>query len=324
MLCVKILNVVKINISECGVTANIPVLGTGDSGFESRHSDKKVISMARQAHLQQIPAFKKTIWAYYAKNKRDFPWRNTTDPYSIVVSEVMLQQTQTFRVVDKYLAFIKAFPTFNALHVAPLGEVLKLWQGLGYNRRAINLKKLATEVVEKHGGKLPQTREELDALPGIGEATAASIAAFAFNIPYPFIETNIRRVFIHFFFPRARLGVSDDKLLLLVEATLDKKRAREWYYALMDYGAMLPKVVTNPNRKSKHYTKQSTFKGSNREIRGAVLRAVTKAGKMNVEGLIHEIASEFGERFDEMKVRAAIETLIEEGFFKMVNRDIVA
>jgi A/G-specific adenine glycosylase len=286
--------------------------------------------------------FIKTIWKYYRTNRRDFPWRNTQDPYRIIVSEIMLQQTQALRVVDKYLEFIKAFPNFEALHTADLHEVLKKWQGLGYNRRAIALKKIAEEMVrnyrekatgkdaEKGRGRLrvPLTLEELDALPGIGKATAASISAFAFNIAHPFIETNIRRVFIHFFFQEDIVKISDDQILLLVEATLDRKNPREWYFALMDYGAMLKKTLVNPNRRSKHYVRQSTFIGSNREVRGAILRLVTefhsKSGLEPVSNLkrARNTPVRISEKeligqlpFDKNKITANIESLSVEGFF---------
>ncbi len=217
--------------------------------------------------------FKQVIWDYYAKYGRDLAWRKTTDPYRIVVSEVMLQQTQVDRVKPYYERFIKQFPTFRALAKAPTAEVLKAWQGLGYNRRALNLQKLAREVVTKYKGKLPADPVLLDELPGIGTGTAGSIAAFAFDKPTPFIETNIRRVFIHAFFAQ-KSQVHDDDILKLVEKTLDLKRAREWYYALMDYGSHLAKKVANPNRQSKHYSKQSKFEGSNRQLRGRILKGL--------------------------------------------------
>lgn len=199
----------------------------------------------------------------------------------------MLQQTQVERVKAYYERFIKDFPTFRALARAPVSRVLLGWQGLGYNRRALNLQKLAQIVVSEHEGKLPATFEELDALPGIGKGTAGSLSAFVFNKPVPFIETNIRRVFIHHFF-KNRQEVRDDEILKLVEKTLPKTpsgvragerawpsdgdRIRQWYYALMDYGSHLGKKVENPNRKSAHYGRQSRFEGSNRQLRGAILR----------------------------------------------------
>lgn len=214
-----------------------------------------------------------TIWDYYAAHKRSFPWRETTNPYHIVVSEVMLQQTQTDRVVEKYLAFIQALPTFQALASVDFSELLALWSGLGYNRRALYLQSLARAVVEQYGGELPNDPELLVELPGIGKATAASITAFAFNKPTVFIETNIRAVFIHEFFSD-RTDVHDREIIPLVTATVDQQNAREWYYALMDYGVMLKKKHKNPSRRSTHHTQQSRFEGSERQIRGMILRAL--------------------------------------------------
>ncbi len=201
------------------------------------------------------------------------PWRETADPYHIVVSEIMLQQTQVERVHEKYRFFVQALPEFGSLARAPLQQVLALWQGLGYNRRAIALKRTAELVVTHHGGVLPASVDMLQALPGIGHATARSIAAFAFNMPVAFIETNIRRVFIHHFFGD-RQEVHDAEILPLVMAALDRKSPREWYYALMDYGVALKRRVLNPNRKSAHYERQSKFEGSMRQKRGAVLRLI--------------------------------------------------
>lgn len=216
-------------------------------------------------------ALQKLVWDYYRKYGRDLPWRKTRDPYRIVVSEVMLQQTQVERVIPYYERFIKQFSSFRVLARAEQGDVLRAWQGLGYNRRALNLQKLARVVISEHEGKLPATFEGLDALPGIGKGTAGSLSAFVFNKPVPFIETNIRRVFIHHFF-KNKQEVRDDEILKLVERTLPARRAREWYYALMDYGSHLGKKVENPNRKSAHYGRQSRFEGSNRQLRGAILR----------------------------------------------------
>jgi A/G-specific adenine glycosylase len=185
----------------------------------------------------------------------------------------MLQQTQTQRVVEKYEVFIRHFPDFLSLNQASLQEVLAQWQGLGYNRRAIALKKCAEAVIHEYGGRLPSSVDELIKLPGIGKATASSIRAFAFNKPAVFIETNIRAVFIHFFFRKSE-KVNDADILPLVEKTLDVSNPREWYYALMDYGVMLKKAFQNPARKSIHHKKQSRFEGSNRQLRGRILKAL--------------------------------------------------
>lgn len=215
--------------------------------------------------------FRTTVYNYYKSNKRSFPWRETTDPYAILISEFMLQQTQTDRVVPKYEAFIKRFPDFRTLAQAKQTEVLEYWQGLGYNRRALYLHKTAQQIHELFHDQLPTDQLTLQTFPGIGPYTAAAIIAFAFNQPAVVIETNIRTVFIYHFFGDKE-DVHDKEILSLIKETVDTANPREWYYALMDYGVYLKKLHPNPNRKSKHYTKQSKFEGSDRQLRGELLR----------------------------------------------------
>jgi A/G-specific adenine glycosylase len=225
-------------------------------------------------HPQLPPAiheFRKIVLDYYRDHGRDLAWRETTDPYRILVSEIMLQQTQVERVTEKYPAFIAAFPDFSSLAGAPLSDVLAVWQGMGYNRRAMSLQKCARRVVEEYGGTLPQDPEVLVTFPGIGRATAASIGAFAFNMPVVFIETNIRRVFIHFFFGDHE-SVDDSEILPIAREALLTEDPRTWYNALMDLGTALKKTGENPNRRSRQYSKQSAFEGSDRKIRGSILR----------------------------------------------------
>lgn len=192
----------------------------------------------------------------------------------------MLQQTQVLRVIPKYRAFLKTFPKIQALNRAPLAMVLKVWQGMGYNRRALALKRLAKIVVERFGGKIPANAEALASLPGVGPGTAGAIMAFAFNQRVAFIETNIRRVFLHFFF-RKSTRVRDRDILKKIAATRPRQNIRAWYYALMDYGAAAMKSIPNPNRKSRHYARQSRFEGSRRELRGRVIRELAARGSIN-------------------------------------------
>lgn len=219
--------------------------------------------------------FVRTVLGYYRAHKRDFPWRHTKDPYAIFVSEVMLQQTQALRVMGKYREFITRFPSVSALAAAPFAEVLREWQGLGYNRRALYLHRAAKIIMKEYGGDVPHDPAILEQLPGIGHYTARAISTFAFNEPHTFIETNIRSAYLHHFFP-TREKVSDRELLPLIEHTLPTKNPREWYAALMDYGAHLKQISTNPSRRSAHHTPQKPFKGSDRELRGAILRALSK------------------------------------------------
>jgi len=222
---------------------------------------------------EEVEAFRGIIYQHYQAHRRAMPWRETRNPYHILVSEIMLQQTQVERVAGKYPEFLVRFPDFETLAEAPLPEVLSVWQGLGYNRRALALKRLAQQVVEKWGGGLPATEEDLRSLPGIGPATAGALLAFAFEQSVVFIETNIRRVFLHFFFP-GREGVTDREILPLLAETLDLEQVRDWYYALMDYGTELKERGPNPNRRSAHYTRQAPFAGSNREMRGLILKTL--------------------------------------------------
>lgn len=219
----------------------------------------------------QARRFRSTVYGYYRKHRRDFPWRRTIDPYRILVSEIMLQQTQTDRVAPKYREFVRRFPTVASLARATAWDVLAAWQGLGYNRRAVALQKAARAIAERHHGRVPSDHEELGELPGIGPYTAAAVVVFAFNRPVVMVETNIRTVLIHHFF-RNRRKVDDRELMPILEATLDRRNPRRWYSALMDYGASLKKSMTNPGRKSAHYTIHSTFAGSDRQVRGAVIR----------------------------------------------------
>ncbi len=252
-----------------------------------------------------IKKFQKTVWAFFHANGRDLPWRRTTDPYAILVSEVMLQQTQVERVIPKYALFLKRFRTFRTLARAPVADVLKVWQGLGYNRRALMLKRAAETVVREYAGRLPDNFEQLQTLPGIGYYTAGAVMAFAFNMPVAIIETNIRRVFIHHFFSKQKT-VHDKEILPFVLQSLPARRARLWYWALMDYGAYVAKHVSNPNRKSRHYARQSKFEGSHRQLRGQVLQfiltvqntkphamaRVLKKSIREIQSIMTELASE--------------------------------
>ncbi len=244
---------------------------------------------------------------YEAKGRHDMAWRHTDDPYKIVVSEVMLQQTQVSRVTVMYPAFIEKFPDVSALAKADTTELLAAWQGMGYNRRALNLQKLAKIIVDEYGGKIPDDPELLVKLPGIGKATSCSIAAFAFNKRVIFIETNIRRVFIHYFFDEDSI-VDDAEILPLVSAMLPDD-PQNWYWALMDLGTALKTSVKNPNQRSKHYVKQKAFEGSDRQIRGEVLRRMIILETADAEELATELDEDAG------RVHGVMEKMADEGFF---------
>lgn len=268
------------------------------------------------ATFARIRTFRRTIWRYWRLYGRDLPWRRTTNPYRILVSEIMLQQTQVSRVIAKYREFLRRFPTLAALAAAPTREVLAAWQGLGYNRRALNLKRCAEIVTEKFDGKLPSDEKILRTLPGIGSATAGSIAAFAFNAPAVFVETNIRRVFIHFFFPRSQ-RISDKKILELVYRTLPKKNFRQWYWALMDYGAMLAeRLQENPNVKSARYRRQPPFEGSFRQLRGRILKLVLRERALSEPKIMRILGA------PPKKIKRALRELLREGFIRKTGATI--
>jgi A/G-specific adenine glycosylase len=244
------------------------------------------------------------IWDFYHDHGRDLPWRHEVTPYGVFVSEVMLQQTQVSRVIERWGRWLERFDGFAVLAQAPVAEVLAEWQGMGYNRRALWLKAAAQQVAER--GELPRDPAELVTLPGIGANTAGSIAAFAYNEPTVFIETNIRRVFIHEYFADAD-DISDSAIRPLVAETLDREQPREWYWALMDYGADLAKRVPNPNRRSRHYSVQSRFEGSLRQVRGEVLRRLLGGPKE---------ASDLG---TDERLPRVLSDLVREGFIRRVG-----
>lgn len=219
----------------------------------------------------------KELKSFYKKSGRhDLPWRKTYDPYKILVSEVMLQQTQVERVIPYYEAFIKKYPTASRLAAAPLPRVLAAWQGLGYNRRAKFLLGAARAIAAKG---FPKKIEDIEALPGVGRYTARAVAAFAFNKPAAFVETNIRTVIFHHYGDLFIHGpVTDIELLPLVEDMLKRSRMRprDFYAAMMDYGAHLKRQGVRLNAQSAHYKKQGKFEGSTRELRGAILRELVR------------------------------------------------
>lgn len=260
-----------------------------------------------------IKVFQKKIYSHYQAEGRKLPWRKNINPYRVIVSEIMLQQTQVERVAEKYPVFLAAFPDFSALAAAPTGKLLSVWSGLGYNRRALALRSLAGRVLEEHRGRLPKELEKLLALPGIGRYTAGAVMAFAFNVPVVFMDTNIRRVFIHEFFPD-QAGIHDEELLPLVAQTLDRENPRRWYNALMDYGTLLKREHLNPNRRSLHYVRQSPFPDSNRQVRGAILKVLVRESPLTMQ----KIAGKTG--MDPDRVKQNLTQLEKEGFIRKNGR----
>ncbi len=256
---------------------------------------------------QKQKRFIQTVRTFYQEQGRHtLPWRKTKNPYRILVSEIMLQQTQVDRVLPKYRAFLKQFPTVQKLSEASLGEVLTAWQGLGYNRRAKMLHQCAQRVVLEYKGRFPRDFEALKTLPGVGAYTAGAVCAFAYNQAVPLIETNVRTAYIHHFF-HDQNDVLDTELVRYIELTMDREQPREWYWALMDYGSHLKKTIGNKNTQSKHYAKQSKFQGSDRQIRGAILRLLSTEGTRTRAALLKELSS-----FEDIRIDAQLQKLLSE------------
>jgi A/G-specific adenine glycosylase len=244
------------------------------------------------------------VYRHYRIHGRDLPWRRTRDPYHILVSEIMLQQTQVDRVAAAYERFIARFPDVRTLSRARLSSVLMVWQGLGYNRRARYLHLAARDIVALHNGRVPSDPNALAALAGIGKATAASIAAFAFDRPTVFVETNIRSVLIHHFFD-GRADIADSEIVPLVERTLDRRHPRQWYSALMDYGTHLKATHPNPSRRSRHHVRQTRFEGSTRQLRGRALRLLLARPCLTM--------TQIAARLKDSRTRDIVEKLCAEG-----------
>ncbi len=241
---------------------------------------------------------------------RDMPWRQDTRPYYVLVSELMLQQTQVSRVIPKFEAFIGAFPDERTLASAPLADVLSLWSGLGYNRRAKFLHDAAKKIVSDYDGRFPDNKTDLLTLPGVGAGTAGAIMTYAYNQPVAFIETNVRTVYFHHFFADD-MEVADSELLPIVQATIDQEHPREFYWALMDYGAWMKQQGAGRNNQSKHYKKQSPLRGSVREVRGQIIRYLT-TDDVRIATMRRDLAHD--DRFD-----PALKGLIADGLVAETN-----
>lgn len=276
-----------------------------------------------------MDGFRARVWEQGRSHHRDLPWRYIDDPYAVLVSEVMLQQTQVKRVLDYWPRFLSLFPTIDALASAGTSDVLEQWQGLGYNRRALALKRCADICAAEHDGRLPETVDDLVKLPGIGPATAAGVVAFAYDRPALYLETNVRTVFLHVLFPGEN-GVKDAALRPLVEISCPADHARDWYYALLDYGAHLKATLPNPSRRSAHHTRQSAFEGSRRQKRAELVRIVLAAGPEGIDAedagaLLNETERRAGrDGVGDEEIASIIDDLASEGFFRRVGGLLVS
>jgi len=271
---------------------------------------KQTRSFSKRKHQHFID----TVWRYYKEHQRtSLPWRQTDDPYRVVVSELMLQQTQVIRVIPKYRAFLQQFPNTKQLAQSSLAAVITAWQGLGYNRRAKLLHECAQVVHSDYYGRWPRSVPLLEKLPGIGPYTASAVTAFAYNQPAVCVETNIRTAVIYHYFPK-ETEISEAAIRDVIRATLDMQHPREWYWALMDYGAHLKRTRGNFNRQARSYTKQSRFAGSDREIRGAIIRSLTTQPVVSLQQLVQA-------GFSGKRVQEQLRALNEEGFIELIKKD---
>jgi A/G-specific adenine glycosylase len=256
-----------------------------------------------QLPQEKIKLFQKKILAWYTENKRELPWRLKREPYQIFVSEIMSQQTQISRVVPKFETWMKNFPTVESLAAASVSEVLRYWSGLGYNRRALNLKKTAEIIVKNFAGKFPITEKELLLLPGIGKYTARAILCFAYNQQVAVVDTNIRKILVTQF----GFDGNEKELYLAAEQLLPKDKAYEWNQALMDYAAAVLK------KEKILIPRQSKFIGSHRYYRGQVLKYLLEHKKIELKKLGAVIKKDYSAP-DKIWLEKLVLELIEEGF----------
>ena len=264
--------------------------------------------MPVECNQEDVVAFQKKVMNWWAENARDLPWRRDPSPYNVLVSEIMLQQTQVSRVVLKFDEFMKEFQTIESLAKTNIKHLLKVWSGLGYNRRAIWLKEAAKQIVER--GEFPQSVKELQELKGIGPYTSRSVLIFAFNKDLAAVDTNIRRILIASGF--ADETMSDRQLQPIAETVLLRGRSRDWHNALMDYGSL---VLTSSKTNISPVTKQSCYEGSSRQVRGAVIRALTASDEIELENLMGLLDCEA----NETELIKIINKLVSDGMVEIVS-----
>lgn len=256
--------------------------------------------------------FKKLLLEKGDELYRLMPWREDTRPYYVLVSELMLQQTQVVRVMPKFETFIARFPDVSTLADAGLDEVLRFWQGLGYNRRAKFLHEAAKMTRDDFFGIFPSTETELLKLPGVGKNTAGAILAYAFNQPALFIETNVRTVYLHHFFAE-QTGISDRQILEKLVETIDRDEPRRFYQSIMDYGTYLKSNGVKNISASKHYRKQAPLRGSIREVRGLIIKML---------GEKPYLLGDLRSGIDDERFTAALDGLLSDGLIQKNDTQI--
>ena len=276
--------------------------------------------------MKEIEKIQEAVLCWYEKNGRKLPWRETTDPYKILVSEMMLQQTQVDRVIPKYNAFLEEFPTTQTLATAATADVLRMWSGLGYNRRALYLQKCARAIEAEHKGIFPEKENELQELPGIGPYTRAAVVSFAFNKNIAVIDVNIELLYKRIFYNKA------ENVQAIAQTLLPKERSRDWHNALMDIGALfctaknpkcndcpLSKFCASANKKERHEAtrekkKVVPFKESDRIVRGTVLKLLTKENNQEItkvyKQLLEQNIKREKEKFEEIVLQLEKDGLV--------------
>lgn len=250
---------------------------------------------------EAIAAFQRHILDWYAAFGRKLPWRGDPDPYHILVSEVMLQQTGVARVLDRYPEFLQRFPTIESLAAASRADVISAWQGLGYNRRALNLKRAAEMIVRDHGGRVPREVAQLETLPGIGPYTARAVASFAFQVQVPVVDTNVRRVLSNWVGRDLTLGETWD----LARRILPQGKASDWNGALMDYGALVQRATPRRTERA-----SQPFVTTNRFWRGRIVDALRANPQSTMAQLVDALP--YPNR-DEERIRHLVSALHDEG-----------
>lgn len=300
-----------------------------------------IIMQKKQTQLIQY------ILLWYTKHGRDLPWRHTSDPYRVIVSEIMLQQTQVSRVIEKWQEFIAAFPTVQDLATASTADVITVWKGLGYNRRALFLQKTAQAVVAEYGGTFPKDLDALKALPGIGDYTARAVLSFAFDEPVPMMDTNHRKLYMRVFFDawvgdRELLEKAEDVITFLQRMDADGKtppnlayKGRDitwhWNQALMDFMSAVTRkdedtlvqqfISTYPeiiDPKKKKKKKTLPFKQTDRYIRGRIIDRLREEERVSIRAIVTQLSE-----FPKERIETNIQNLVSEGLIERVKQSII-